>query len=70
MTTQNSCLRTPAAADYVGLAPATLEKLRIVGGGPAYSKIGSTRVVVYTTADLDEWANGRRVEPKLANARG
>jgi predicted DNA-binding transcriptional regulator AlpA len=47
-------LRTPAAAEYVGLSASTLEKLRLTGGGPAYFKSGR-KIVVYSTADLDAW---------------
>jgi hypothetical protein len=49
---------TPLAADYVGLSPATLETLRIRGGGPAFSKLG--RRVVYSREDLDAWLAARR----------
>jgi predicted DNA-binding transcriptional regulator AlpA len=53
-------LRTPAAAEYVGLSASTLEKLRLTGGGPAYFKSGR-KIVVYRPQDLDEWlALGRR----------
>jgi hypothetical protein len=37
-------------------APATLNKLRVVGGGPAFRKVG-TRNVAYEEAALDEWAS-------------
>src|SRR5258708_30641805 len=33
-------LRTPEAAEYLGVATATLEKQRIKGGGPRFIKIG------------------------------
>lgn len=46
-------LRTPEAAQDVGLAPATLAKLRCVGGGPSFTKLG--RAVVYDLVDLDKW---------------
>ena len=46
-------LRTPDAAVYVGLATSTLNKLRVRGDGPVYSKLG--RIVVYDIADLDGW---------------
>lgn len=46
-------LRTTDAAVYCGLARATLEKLRLTGEGPAYSKIG--RAVLYDVTDLDAW---------------
>ncbi len=53
-------LRTPDAAEYCGSSASTFEKLRLTGGGPAYSKIG--RRVVYCVEDLDAWlaANKRR----------
>ena len=44
-------LRTPDAARHVGLAPATLSKLRCIGGGPTFIKLG--RAVVYDVAALD-----------------
>ena len=49
---------TPAAAAYCGLGKSTLDKLRIYGGGPIYSKIG--RRVVYDLADLDRWLVAHR----------
>lgn len=51
-------LSTPLAADYVGLSPATLETMRVRGGGPAFVKLG--RRVVYRREDLDEWLHQRR----------
>jgi len=53
-------LRTPEAANYVGLAASTLEKLRVFGGGPEYEKVGR-RVVVYSVQSLEAWLSaGRR----------
>lgn len=58
------CRRVSAteAAAYVGLKPATLEAYRRTGKGPVFIRPGgSTRRVVYDTADLDAWlARGRR----------
>lgn len=54
-TTQRRWLRTPEAAEHVGLGASTLEKYRVVGGGPLYRKVG--RVVIYDIADLDAWAS-------------
>jgi predicted DNA-binding transcriptional regulator AlpA len=52
--------RTPAAANYVGHAPSTLEKWRVTGQGPRFVKIG-TRSVGYLEQDLDEFVEaGRR----------
>lgn len=33
----------------------TLAKLAVVGGGPAFRKVG-TRTVLYDTSDIDTWA--------------
>jgi predicted DNA-binding transcriptional regulator AlpA len=52
-------LRTAAAAEYVGLAPSTLEKMRLRGGGPSFIRIGG-RAVGYDTDDLDRWLDGQR----------
>ena len=46
-------LRTPEAARVVGLAIRTLEKHRIYGTGPRYSKLGGR--VVYRLEDLHAW---------------
>ena len=52
-------VRTPAAAEYLGLAASTLEKMRIFGGGPPYAKAGP-KIVVYRVDDLDAWLKARR----------
>jgi predicted DNA-binding transcriptional regulator AlpA len=49
-------LGTPAAARLVGVSPRTLEKHRIYGTGPNYSKISGR--VFYAIGDLTEWAKG------------
>ena len=51
-------LRTADAARYVGIAPSTLEKLRVNGGGAIYIRIG--RVVLYDPDDLDVWLAAHR----------
>lgn len=45
------------AATFLKLSPRTLEKLRVIGGGPKFRKLG--RRVVYALADLENWANDR-----------
>ncbi|MEM7482793.1 MAG: helix-turn-helix domain-containing protein [Acidobacteriota bacterium] len=45
------------AAEYLGLAPATLETMRSRGGGPPFVKLG--RRVVYHREDLDAWMDER-----------
>ena len=58
MAVRPRALRTPQAAEYVGLSPHTLENLRSDGAGPQFFKIG--RVVVYDVADLDSWLDAQR----------
>ncbi|MGH7087779.1 MAG: helix-turn-helix transcriptional regulator [Stellaceae bacterium] len=48
-------LRTPEAARFVGLSIRTLEKHRIYGTGPRYSKLGGR--VVYRLEDLQAWVD-------------
>jgi hypothetical protein len=47
------------AAAFIGLALATLAKMRCLGGGPEYIKAG--RKILYRREDLAEWLNARRV---------
>ncbi len=47
-------VRVQQAADYLGVSKSFLDKARIYGGGPQYMRFG--RSIVYSTADLDEWA--------------
>ncbi|MGB8364924.1 MAG: helix-turn-helix domain-containing protein [Rhizomicrobium sp.] len=42
---------TPAAAEYLGVSPKTLENWRVAGTGPVYLKIN--RRVAYLKEDLD-----------------
>jgi predicted DNA-binding transcriptional regulator AlpA len=44
---------TNEAAAYLGVSESWLTKLRCVGGGPRYAKLG--RRVVYQDSDLDAW---------------
>lgn len=50
-------LTNDEAAAHLRLSPRTLEKLRVLGGGPKFRKFG--RRVRYALADLDGWADGR-----------
>jgi hypothetical protein len=52
-------LNTREAAKHVRLSTATLERLRVKGGGPIYINPVPDRVV-YTVADLDAWMASRR----------
>jgi predicted DNA-binding transcriptional regulator AlpA len=51
---QTRVLRTPGAAEYVGLSDSTLEKFRLTGDGPKFVRIG-VRAVGYRIEDLDAW---------------
>ena len=53
-------LTNDEAADYLRLSPRTLEKQRVLGGGPKFRKFG--RRVMYAVADLDAWATDRSFE--------
>lgn len=55
-----SYLNCNQAGAHLNLSPRTLEKLRTIGGGPRFRKLG--RRVMYTIADLDAWANARACE--------
>ena len=48
---------TVKAADYLGLMPQTLEKMRMRGEGPPYRKHG--RAVRYTREEIDAWSQTR-----------
>jgi predicted DNA-binding transcriptional regulator AlpA len=55
------------AAEYVGLSESMLAKMRCLGGGPTYLKLG--RAVRYRQDDLDAWLNARRVRHSSDAAR-
>jgi predicted DNA-binding transcriptional regulator AlpA len=52
-------LRPPMAADYVGLSVSTLAKQRLRGDGPKFVRL-SPRAIGYLQADLDEWVASKR----------
>ena len=53
-------LTNDEAAEYLRQSPRTLEKQRVLGGGPKFRKFG--RRVMYAVADLDAWATDRSFE--------
>lgn len=58
LSTPNSrLLRTPEAARLLGLAPSTLAKLRCIGGGPGFIRLGGGRAVAYRESDLIAWTD-------------
>ena len=46
------------AAQYLGLSPKTLQRMRVTGEGPPYVKV--RRRVIYDRLDLDDWAAKRK----------
>jgi len=50
-------LTNDEAAHVLKLSPRTLEKFRVIGGGPRYRKFG--RRVVYSVQDLEAWSDAR-----------
>lgn len=59
-------IRTPQAAEYLGVSAATLCKWRVFGGGPGYKKLG--RAVVYDPVDLRDWLDSRSQVSTSVNA--
>ena len=62
-------LTNDEAANFLRLSPRTLEKQRVIGGGPRFRKFG--RRVMYAVVDLEAWADARSFEatcdsPKVA----
>ncbi|WP_398494338.1 helix-turn-helix transcriptional regulator [Variovorax sp.] len=53
-------LTTQEAAEILRLSPRTLEKHRVLGGGPRFRKFGAR--VLYAAADVRAWADGRAYE--------
>jgi hypothetical protein len=53
-------LTNSEAAAFLRLSPRTLEKHRVIGGGPRFHKFG--RRVMYALADLETWASERSFE--------
>ncbi|QTS89077.1 helix-turn-helix domain-containing protein [Ectopseudomonas khazarica] len=53
-------LTNSEAAAFLRLSPRTLEKQRVIGGGPRFHKFG--RRVMYAVTDLEAWAGERSFE--------
>jgi hypothetical protein len=53
-------LTNDEAASFLRLSPRTLEKQRVIGGGPRFRKFG--RRVMYAVVDLEAWADARSFE--------
>lgn len=53
-------LTNAEAAAWLKLSPRTLEKQRVIGGGPRFRKFG--RRVLYAMSDLEQWSAERVCE--------
>ena len=62
-TIAGDMLTTADAAQYLGLAPATLNKWRVHGTGPTFIKLG--RAVRYRHSDLDAYLASNTQLPAL-----
>ncbi len=51
----NEYLRQPAAAKLLGLSESWLEKARLTGKGPTFSRLPGSKVIVYRRSDIDAW---------------
>lgn len=58
--TAETFLTNGEAAAHLKLSPRTLEKMRVIGGGPRFRKFGHR--VIYARAELDAWAAARVCE--------
>ena len=56
---ESGYIDTPRAAEYLCVAPRTLEKLRLQGTGPKFYKARGGRLVRYRVEDLDRWMTSR-----------
>lgn len=52
-----TAMDTRRAAEFLGLSPSTLNKMRVYGGGPKFRKLG--RRIIYTPSDLIAWRDER-----------
>ena len=57
---ESELLTNAEAAAFVRLSPRTLEKFRVLGGGPRYKKLGAR--VRYSVEDLRTWLQSRTFE--------
>ncbi len=53
-------LNNAEAAAWLKLSPRTMEKQRVIGGGPPFRKFG--RRVLYAISDLEAWSSARTCE--------
>jgi predicted DNA-binding transcriptional regulator AlpA len=59
-------MRTPQAAEYLGLAASTLDKMRSEGRGPRFLRLGGR--IFYRNEDLDAFLAACLVETENSRA--
>ena len=59
--------RTPEAARYCGVSKSYLNKGRLYGYGPPYSRLPGG-IIVYSIADLDAWLESGKQRSTSENA--
>jgi len=57
-TATAAIMGAPEAASYLNLSSASLAKMRCMGGGPVFIRLG--RKIGYQRPDLDDWLAARR----------
>ncbi len=67
MDDQDEALKPHVAGPVVGLSESTLAKMRCMGGGPPFIKLG--RAVRYVRGDLLAWRNARRVRNTIEGSK-
>ena len=48
-------MRPRDAARFIGIAVSTLARMRARGNGPPFSKLPSSRVIVYDREEIEKW---------------
>lgn len=66
---QARILKTSAAAAYCGLSQSSLERMRGHDSGPAFVRLGPSRVG-YDLKDLDEWIARRKADGASGDVSG
>lgn len=59
MTEGKKFLRRKELSAITGLSVAYFKRAAVVGGGPPYSKIG--KAVIYSTVDVENWLESRKM---------
>ncbi|WP_431284947.1 helix-turn-helix transcriptional regulator [Humitalea sp. 24SJ18S-53] len=69
MTDPETLLDEDATARFLSLSPRSLQRMRVEGGGPVFTRLGERRVA-YRHADLVAWVAARRFASTSAETAG